>query len=84
MLEAFLSSTIMMAAPLLLAALGELLVEQSGVINIGIEGVMLTGAFAAMAAAYFTGSTAVGHWLRRTRRRDRDAQCSRCWRSTWR
>jgi general nucleoside transport system permease protein len=60
MLEAFLSSTIAMAAPLLLAALGELLVEESGVINIGIEGVMLTGAFAAMAAAYATGSIAIG------------------------
>jgi len=60
MLEAFLSSTIGMAAPLLLAALGELLVEQSGVINIGIEGVMLTGAFAAMAAAYATGSPTIG------------------------
>src|SRR5689334_8004601 len=60
MLEAFLSSTISMAAPLLLAALGELLVEESGVINIGIEGVMLSGAFAAMAAAYATGSPAIG------------------------
>jgi general nucleoside transport system permease protein len=60
MLEAFLSSTISMAAPLLLAALGELLVEESGVINIGIEGVMLTGAFAAMAAAYATASVALG------------------------
>ena len=60
MLEAFLSSTISMAAPLLLAALGELVVEESGVINIGIEGVMLTGAFAAMAAAYATGSVAIG------------------------
>lgn len=60
MLEAFLSSTISMAAPLLLAALGELLVEQSGVINIGIEGVMLTGAFAAMASAYVSGSIAIG------------------------
>jgi ABC-type uncharacterized transport system permease subunit len=60
MFDAFLSSTISMAAPLLLAALGELLVEQSGIINIGIEGVMLTGAFAAMAAAYATGSIAIG------------------------
>jgi general nucleoside transport system permease protein len=60
MLEAFLRSTISMAAPLLLAALGELLVEESGIINIGIEGVMLTGAFAAMAAAYACGSVAIG------------------------
>jgi ABC-type uncharacterized transport system permease subunit len=60
MFEAFLSSTISMAAPLLLAALGELLVEQSGILNIGIEGVMLTGAFAAMASAYASGSIAIG------------------------
>jgi simple sugar transport system permease protein len=56
MLEAFLSSTISMATPILLAALGELLVEESGVLNIGIEGAMLSGAFAALAAAYFSGS----------------------------
>jgi general nucleoside transport system permease protein len=60
MLEAFLTSTIGMAAPLLLAALGELLVEQSGIINIGIEGAMLTGAFAAMAAVYASGSIVIG------------------------
>ena len=51
MLEAFLSSTISMATPILLAALGELIVEESGVLNIGIEGAMLCGAFAALAAA---------------------------------
>lgn len=60
MLEAFLFSTVQAAAPLLLAALGELLVEESGVINIGIEGVMLTAAFFGMAGAYFSGSPAVG------------------------
>jgi general nucleoside transport system permease protein len=60
MLEAFLTSTISMATPILLAALGELLVEESGVLNIGIEGAMLCGAFAALAAAWFTGSIAVG------------------------
>jgi general nucleoside transport system permease protein len=60
MLQAFLISTISMATPILLAALGELLVEQSGVINIGIEGAMLAGAFFALAAAYFSGSLALG------------------------
>ena len=60
MLEALLRSTIAMAAPLLLAALGELLVEHSGVINVGIEGIMLTGAFAAMAGAYYGGAPSVG------------------------
>ena len=60
MLEAFLASTIAMATPILLAALGELMVEESGVINIGIEGAMLAGAFFALAAAYFSGSVALG------------------------
>jgi general nucleoside transport system permease protein len=60
MLEAFLASTVTMATPILLAALGELLVEQSGVINVGIEGAMLAGAFFALAAAYFSGSLAFG------------------------
>jgi simple sugar transport system permease protein len=49
-----------MATPILLAALGELLVERSGVLNIGIEGAMLAGAFFGLAAAYFTGSAALG------------------------
>src|ERR1700679_1675756 len=60
MLEAFLISVITMATPILLAALGELLVEESGVVNIGIEGAMLSGAFAALTIAYFSGSTALG------------------------
>jgi general nucleoside transport system permease protein len=60
MLEAFLGSTVSMATPILLAALGELIVEETGVINIGIEGAMLTGAFFALAAAYFSGSMMVG------------------------
>ncbi|HUY27258.1 MAG TPA: ABC transporter permease [Candidatus Binataceae bacterium] len=60
MLDAFLNSAIAMATPILLAALGELIVEQSGVINIGIEGAMLCGAFFALVGAYFTGSTIAG------------------------
>jgi len=59
-LDAFLNSAIAMATPILFAALGELLVEETGVINIGIEGAMLCGAFFAMVAAYFTGSTLAG------------------------
>jgi len=60
MLEAFLISTIAMATPILLAALGELLVEESGIINVGIEGAMLAGAFFALSGVYFTSSIAVG------------------------
>ena len=59
-LEAFLTSTIAMATPILLAALGEFLVEESGIINIGIEGAMLAGAFFALSGVYFTGSVALG------------------------
>lgn len=60
MAEALLASAIAMAAPILLAALGELIVERSGVLNIGIEGAMLTGAFCGFAAAWFSGSIAAG------------------------
>lgn len=43
------------ATPILYTALGELLTERSGVINIGIEGNMLVGALAGFAGSYFTG-----------------------------
>src|SRR5260370_15513582 len=60
MFEAFVVSIIAMATPIWLAALGELLVEESGVVNIGIEGAMLAGAFAALTIAFFSGSASLG------------------------
>lgn len=48
------------SVPLWLAGLGELIVERSGVINIGIEGMMLAGALAAWAATMATGSVWIG------------------------
>ncbi|MFI5366125.1 MAG: ABC transporter permease, partial [Candidatus Binatia bacterium] len=60
LLTSLLQSTVTMAVPLLLAALGELLAERGGVINIGLEGMLLTGAFAAMAMTYFSGSPTLG------------------------
>jgi ABC-type uncharacterized transport system permease subunit len=60
LLTSLLQSTVTMAVPLLLAALGELIAERGGVINIGLEGMVLTGAFAAMAATYSTGTPIIG------------------------
>lgn len=53
-------STIRLATPLLLAALGGLYSERAGIINIALEGLMLAGAFTAAAVTYFTGSPWVG------------------------
>jgi simple sugar transport system permease protein len=59
-LESFLAAGLLLATPILLAALGELLVERTGVLNIGVEGTMLAGAFAAALAASATGDAGLG------------------------
>jgi len=46
--------------PLILAALGELVTERSGVLNLGAEGLMSIGAVAAFAAAHQSGSATIG------------------------
>jgi general nucleoside transport system permease protein len=48
------------ATPLLFAALGELVVEKAGVLNLGVEGMMVVGAIAAFAACIATGSPTIG------------------------
>jgi simple sugar transport system permease protein len=53
-------SAVRLAVPLILACLAGLWSERSGVVDIGLEGKMLTGAFAAAAVAVFTGSAWLG------------------------
>jgi simple sugar transport system permease protein len=54
--SAFAEATVRTATPLLLAAIGELLVERAGLINIGLEGVILGGAFGALVGATHAGN----------------------------
>jgi simple sugar transport system permease protein len=52
--------TLIKATPLIFAALGGVLAERSGVVNIGLEGIMTAGAFAAVCVAGATGSALLG------------------------
>ncbi len=59
-LEAVILTIITAATPLLLAALGELVAERSGVLNLGVEGMMVMGAVSGFAIAFTTGSPLLG------------------------
>lgn len=56
----FLASSLRLAIPLLLAAIGELVSEKSGIVNMSLEGMMLAGAFGAALGASLTGSPYLG------------------------
>ncbi len=64
-IDAFLT-VVNLATPILLAAIGELVVEKSGVLNLGIEGMMLVGAIAGFAVTFVAGDPTyadVAPWL---------------------
>ncbi|TLP49126.1 MULTISPECIES: ABC transporter permease [Cohaesibacter] len=58
--EALLISIVTASTPLLLAAIGELVVERSGVLNLGVEGMMILGAVCAFATSLTTGNPYLG------------------------
>ncbi len=60
MTQAILLTVITAATPLVIAALGELVTERAGVLNLGVEGMMIMGAVCAFAAAHLSGSPYLG------------------------
>jgi simple sugar transport system permease protein len=59
-LQVFVASSLRLATPLLLAATGEMVSEQAGVLNLSLEGMMLTAAFMGALGAKLSGSPYVG------------------------
>jgi len=57
---ALLDSTLRLGTPIALTAIGELIAEKSGIVNIGIEGIMVIGAFTSVVATYATGNPFIG------------------------
>lgn len=58
--EAVLLTIITASTPLVIAAIGELVAERAGVLNLGVEGMVIIGSVSAFAAAQMTGSAYVG------------------------
>lgn len=59
-LAVFIGSTLRLAMPLMLGAIGELVSERAGVLNMSVEGMMLTAAFAGAVGAWATGNPYLG------------------------
>jgi simple sugar transport system permease protein len=57
---AWLTASVRLATPLMFASTGELISERAGVLNVGLEGMLLAGAFFAYLGSYLTGSLLLG------------------------
>ncbi len=55
-----LAASIRLATPILLAALGEIFVERAGILNLGVEGIMLMGALSGFLGGYWSGNLWAG------------------------
>ena len=60
MIEIIIDATIRAGTPLLYATVGEILMEKSGIINLGVEGIMLIGALSGFYVTYSTGNILLG------------------------
>jgi general nucleoside transport system permease protein len=60
LVEAIILAVLAASTPLLIAATGELVTERSGVLNLGVEGMMIVGAACGFAGAWLTGSIFIG------------------------
>lgn len=60
LLALFVGSSIRLAMPMMLGAIGELISERAGVLNLSVEGMMLFGAFSAAMGSLYTGSPLAG------------------------
>jgi len=60
MFQAILLTVVTAATPLVIAALGELVTERAGVLNLGVEGMIVIGAVCAFAASHLSGSPYIG------------------------
>ena len=52
--------TLLMMAPLIIACLGETIIERSGILNVGIEGIVTLGSVTGFLFTYYSGSAFVG------------------------